>query len=81
VSADKREKNRRFAQSLGLNFPVLSDGSSQVTRAYGIQMPVVGLPKRVTFIIDRNGVIQNILRGREALDPSFAHRSLTPGAA
>jgi peroxiredoxin len=35
-------------------------------------MPVIRLAKRTTFVIDRDGVIQHIDRGGDAIDPNGA---------
>jgi peroxiredoxin Q/BCP len=36
ASIDKPETNRKFAQSLELDYPILSDPGKQVARAYGV---------------------------------------------
>ena len=61
ASADKPEKNRRFAESLELDFPILSDPERSTARAYGVLR--VGLvPSRHTFIIGQDGRILEINR-------------------
>jgi thioredoxin-dependent peroxiredoxin len=75
ISVDSRAKNKAFAEKLGLKFPVLSDEQKAVSREYGVLMPVIRLAKRTTFIIDRDGVIQHVDRGGEAIDPDNAHEA------
>ncbi len=61
ASCDSPETNTRFAESLSLDFPILSDPSKSVARAYGV-LSGTGLPSRWTFYIGRNGRIAAIDR-------------------
>lgn len=72
ISVDSRDKNRAFAEKLGVKFPILSDERKTVSRDYGVLMPVIRLAKRTTFVIDRDGVIRHIDRGGAAIDPESA---------
>ena len=60
VSLDNAEANKSFAESVGARFPILSDPSGQVAQAYGVLGPGGRYPKRWTFYIDRNGIIEFI---------------------
>ena len=62
ASCDDPETNRRFAESLKLDYPILSDPGGKVARAYGIYNDRGGYPRRVTFYIDKNGRIAAIQR-------------------
>ena len=57
ASVDAPEKNAKFAQSLGLDFPILSDPTKATARAYGVLGPV-GLASRWTFYIGADGRIK-----------------------
>ena len=59
ASVDRPEINRQFAESLGIDFPILSDSSKSVARAYGVLGPS-GFPARWTFYIGIDGRIQRI---------------------
>jgi len=48
-----------FAKQHNLNYVLLSDASHKVASAYGVLMPI-GLASRVTFVIDREGIIRYI---------------------
>ena len=72
ISVDAPAKNKAFAESLGLTYPVLSDPKRTVAREYGVLIPMVRLARRVTFLIDKNGIIQEIQPGGEAIDPNNA---------
>lgn len=69
VSVDSPAKIKAYAESIKAAYPVLSDQRRAVSRSYGVLMPVIRLAKRVTFVIDPQGVIQSIQRGSEAMDP------------
>lgn len=56
---DKPETNAKFAKSLDLDFPILSDPSKEVARAYGVLGPM-GFARRWTFYIDGHGRIAAI---------------------
>ena len=59
ASADSPETNAKFAKSLDLDFPILSDPSRDVARAYGVLGPS-GFPMRWTFYIGKDGRIAAI---------------------
>ena len=72
ISVDSREKNKQFAESLGVSFPILSDEEKSVSRAYGILIPILRWANRVTFVIDKQGVIREVIKGGAAIDPTGA---------
>ena len=50
---------KAFADSLKLNFPLLSDfPDGKATQAYGVYIPERKLAQRSWFIIDKQGVIR-----------------------
>jgi peroxiredoxin Q/BCP len=59
ASCDTAEKNAKFAASLELDFPILSDPTKEIARAYGV-LGVTGLPSRWTFYIGADGRIVEI---------------------
>ena len=59
ASVDSPETNARFARSLGLPFPILSDATKAVARAYGV-LSVTGYASRWTFYIGVDGRILDI---------------------
>ena len=59
ASVDSAETNRRFAESLGLAFPILSDPTKEVARAYGV-LGSSGFASRWTFYIGADGRILDI---------------------
>lgn len=61
VSADDVRSHKAFAEKFQLPFSLLADPDSAIIKAYGVKMPVVGMAKRITFLIDKQGVIRRIL--------------------
>ncbi len=57
ASTDTLQKDTEFAQSLGADYPILADPDKKVAEAYGVVMPVVGMAKRWTFYIGKDGKI------------------------
>ncbi len=55
ASTDPVETNRRFAESLGLDYPILSDPSRKVARAYGVVGLLQPWASRWTFYIGLDG--------------------------
>jgi thioredoxin-dependent peroxiredoxin len=72
ISVDDAEANRKFAQSLGATFPILSDPEKTTAKAYGVLNLTRLFANRVTFVIDKDGVIQHIDKGSDAIDPTGA---------
>ena len=73
ASMDKPETNRKFAESLGLDYPILSDPKGEAARAYGVVMPVVRVAARRTFYIGTDGRILAIDRD---VNPSTAGKDV-----
>jgi peroxiredoxin Q/BCP len=61
ISVDSKESIRTFMKDNSLNFPLLSDEKKEVSKSYGV-LNNIGLDSRITFIIDKQGSIANILR-------------------
>ncbi len=62
VSTDTPEDNKRFAESLGADFPILADPSSDTARAYGVLGKDGKRARRWTFYIGVDGKIRDIDR-------------------
>ena len=57
ASADDAETNRKFAESLELDYPILSDPEGGVARAYGVLKEGGSYPARHTIYIGADGRI------------------------
>lgn len=61
VSGDSPESHQKFAKKYNLPFTLLSDTGNQLRKAYGVPAAAFGLlPGRVTYVIDKDGVIRHI---------------------
>jgi peroxiredoxin Q/BCP len=60
ASVDTPEYNKKFAESLSVDYPILSDPDKSVAKAYGVLRPDGGVTNRWTFYIDKDGVIKDI---------------------
>ena len=68
ISVDAQPSQKTFAEELGAQYQFLSDWpDKEVSRRYGI-LSQRGFAERHTFVIDRQGIIQRIDSGRDAID-------------
>ena len=72
---DSSPANRRFAEDIGVTFPLLSDWKRKVVRDYGLLDENTGYAARATFVVDQEGIIKNIEEGRTAIDPTGAYQA------
>ncbi|AXE17598.1 thioredoxin-dependent thiol peroxidase [Runella rosea] len=67
ASVDNEKSHKKFAEKYQLPFPLLADTEHQIVEAYGVWAEKSMYGKtymgtvRTTFIIDENGVIQEII--------------------
>lgn len=59
ASVDEPELNKKFAEKEKATFPILSDPSKNMAKAYGV-LGKLGFAVRWTFYIDEQGIIQKI---------------------
>lgn len=59
VSSDSVESHQQFATEHQLPFMLLSDVGGVIRKRYGVPT-AFGLPGRVTYIIDRRGIVRHI---------------------
>lgn len=68
ISMDSQDDQKKFHSKHQLTFDLLADPKGEVLNSYGVKMPVVGLARRTTFIVDPNMMIRSIARD---VDPAF----------
>ncbi len=61
ASCDAPDVNKKFAESLELDYPILSDPTKATARAYGV-LTDGGYADRWTFIIGTDGKILDVMR-------------------
>lgn len=60
ISSDSADSHRRFAERFGLPFLLAADADGAVRARYGVPRTLGLLPGRVTYLIDRDGIIRHI---------------------
>lgn len=60
VSSDSVRSHQRFAAKHELPFMLLSDRDGAVRRLYGVERTLGILPGRVTYVIDRDGIVRHV---------------------
>jgi peroxiredoxin Q/BCP len=69
-SVDSADEHKQFISKNSLPFPLLVDPDKKIAKAYGAAngIPILGLDRRITYIIDENG---KILKVYPSVDPSM----------
>jgi peroxiredoxin Q/BCP len=60
ISCDTLEDQQKFTDKEKLSFPLYADTTKEVTKSYGVLNADRGLPNRVTFVIDKEGVVRKV---------------------
>ena len=67
MSQDPPETHARFREAHGLPFPLAADVDKAIAKLYGVKRRW-GVPiKRVTFLIDKQGVIREVFHHELAI--------------
>jgi peroxiredoxin Q/BCP len=64
VSSDTGEAHEKFTAKYKLPFVLLSDRGAAVRKQYGIKATLGILPGRVTFVIDKQGVVRHVFNSQ-----------------
>ena len=68
VSSDTDESHRDFAVQHQLSYPLISDADGSLRKAFSVPKSFGFLPGRVTYVIDKQGIIQLIYSAQFASD-------------
>jgi len=60
ISIDKHQTQCDFAASLGTGYPMIGDEGGKLSKQYDVVRPILGIDKRVTYVIDAEGIIQGV---------------------
>jgi thioredoxin-dependent peroxiredoxin len=60
ISRDDMATHLRFKKEYKLPFELLSDEKGNVCNAYDALIPLIRVPKRITYFIDQNHIIQGV---------------------
>jgi peroxiredoxin len=61
-------QSREFAGKHNLPFAILPDPERTIIGKYGVGMPLIGISRRVTFIIGKDGVIRHVITDARTKD-------------
>ena len=64
VSGQSVESHKSFATHYGLPFILLSDQDNKVRELYGVPSTMGIIPGRVTYIIDKKGIVRHIFNSQ-----------------
>ncbi len=64
ISGDSVSSHKQFAQKHNLPFTLLSDQGNQVRKLYGVPATLFVLPGRVTYVIDKEGIVRHIFNSQ-----------------
>jgi peroxiredoxin Q/BCP len=68
MSSDSVESHRSFAEKHNLSFTLLSDEGAKVRKLYGVPNTFGLFPGRVTYVIDREGIVRNIFSSQISVE-------------
>lgn len=60
ISSDDVASHKKFEEKYNLPFTLLADTKNDVRNLFGVPKSLLLIPGRVTYIIDKNGVVQYI---------------------
>jgi peroxiredoxin Q/BCP len=66
VSSDSAETHRDFAHQHDLPFHLISDADGSLRKAFGVPRTLGLLPGRVTYVIDKDGIVRLIFAAQFA---------------
>ncbi len=72
VSSDSAESHHAFASSHRLPFVLLADTDGSVRKAYGVPKTLGIMPGRVTYVIDKAGIVRHVFSSQFAADRHVA---------
>jgi len=72
ISTDPLDTNKKFAESLSLEFAILSDEDGAVSKKFGVLNEERNMSSRTTFVIGKDGKIAHVESGGAAIDPAGA---------
>lgn len=68
VSSDDADSHASFIASYDLPFTLVSDEDGTVRKTYGVKTVFGSVPGRVTFVIDRDGVVRHVFSSMSNID-------------
>ena len=66
VSSDSEASHQQFASKYKLPFILLSDKNGELRKKYGVPTTLGFMPGRVTYVIDKEGIVRHIFSSQFA---------------
>jgi peroxiredoxin Q/BCP len=76
ISADPVDRQRKFSEKHGFDYPLLSDPDKAVAREFGVKRPGPLMNKRATFVIDTDRRVLAVIKSETNMD-KHADEALT----
>ena len=77
VSSDSQASHQGFAAQYGLQFLLLSDVDGVARKAFDVPASLGILPGRVTYVIDKQGIIRNVFTSQVNINKHIAEALAT----
>lgn len=68
ISSDSEASHQKFAGKHGLPFILASDPKGTTRKLYGVKASLGFIPGRVTYIIDKQGIVRHMFSSMSAID-------------
>lgn len=62
ISTDDGQTQCAFVKELRLPFPLIGDSDKRISNAFGVLWGLFGVPKRVTYVLDRSRKVLAVFR-------------------
>jgi peroxiredoxin Q/BCP len=60
ISTDTLAAQEKFTSNDSLTIPLMADAEKEIAKTYGVLNPTRGFANRVTFVIDKKGIVRKI---------------------
>lgn len=64
ISGDSQTTHGAFARAQNLPYSLVSDPDGELRRAFGVPKGLGFLPGRVTYVIDRQGIVRHVFKSQ-----------------
>lgn len=64
ISGDSEQSHAKFAEKYHLPFPLLADSGGAVRQQFRVPKSLGLLPGRVTFVIDKRGIVRHVFNSQ-----------------
>jgi len=64
ISSDSVESHKKFEEKYNLPFTLLADINNEVRKLFGVSKSMIFLPGRVTYVVDKNGIVQYVFNSQ-----------------